>query len=373
MKNRIRKPLRACLLVAVCLAIGFQGTATAAVPDLWTFYVPGDENLCEAGTAEELTGTGNLEQTWNFFAGKGLSAPQIAGIIGNLQHESGISPTRIQGRPIDQGSNSPADAGSGGWGIMQWTPGSKIFGLMRDAGITTPVYNLASQLQLVWWHLNNVSPTGERNVFPGFQAINDVEDAVAYFEEHMEGAGIPALESRNRLARAALETYGSNTGAGSTPAGSTGGGSGCGSSVADAGTCPTQDDPYIDNQAAMANVQGVFVHPCISGRMDQLFNAARAAGLDIVTGSSGWRSHQRQVELYIDHCGSLSAPRSACSPPTATPGNSMHERGVAIDFRCNGGSFTSYGPCWGWMTAHAAQYGLINLPSENWHWSTTGN
>ena len=65
----------------------------------------------------------------------------------------------------------------------------------------------------------------------------------------------------------------------------------------------------------------------------------------------------------------------ACSPPTARPGTSEHERGLAIDFRCNGepiGQHSRSNPCVVWLRAHAAAYGLYNLPSEAWHWSTSG-
>jgi hypothetical protein len=47
----------------------------------------------------------------------------------------------------------------------------------------------------------------------------------------------------------------------------------------------------------------------------------------------------------------------------------MHEQGLAIDFdNCSYGS-TVYN----WLSAHAASYGLYNLPGESWHWSTNGN
>jgi LAS superfamily LD-carboxypeptidase LdcB len=68
-------------------------------------------------------------------------------------------------------------------------------------------------------------------------------------------------------------------------------------------------------------------------------------------------------------------PASQCSPPTAIPGTSEHERGLAIDFRCNGqsiGQRARSNPCFVWLSRHAAEYGFYNLPSEAWHWSTTG-
>jgi septal ring factor EnvC (AmiA/AmiB activator) len=93
---------------------------------------------------------------------------------------------------------------------------------------------------------------------------------------------------------------------------------------------------------------------------------------------SGYRDPQRQIELRRQNCGTshyaiYEMPASQCSPPTARPGTSMHERGLAIDFTCNGGTISSQGsPCFAWLDRHATSYGLFNLPSEPWHWSTNG-
>jgi len=44
-----------------------------------------------------------------------------------------------------------------------------------------------------------------------------------------------------------------------------------------------------------------------------------------------------------------------------------------VDFTCNGaGISTRANRCFQWLDAHAAGAGLYNLPSEPWHWSTTG-
>jgi len=51
----------------------------------------------------------------------------------------------------------------------------------------------------------------------------------------------------------------------------------------------------------------------------------------------------------------------------------MHERGLAIDFTNNGRLISSRSdPAYVWLSANAGTYGLHNLPSEPWHWSTTG-
>ena len=52
----------------------------------------------------------------------------------------------------------------------------------------------------------------------------------------------------------------------------------------------------------------------------------------------------------------------------------MHERGLAIDFTYNGSTIGSHSsPGYKWLASHASQYGLYNLASEPWHWSTNGN
>ncbi len=65
--------------------------------------------------------------------------------------------------------------------------------------------------------------------------------------------------------------------------------------------------------------------------------------------------------LRRSHCGPsdyaiYEMPSSQCSPPTARPGNSMHEQGLAIDFvNCSSHSTA----CWQWLDAHAAAYGFL--------------
>jgi len=67
-------------------------------------------------------------------------------------------------------------------------------------------------------------------------------------------------------------------------------------------------------------------------------------------------------------------PPNSCHPPTAYPGSSMHEQGLAIDFMWNGSIISSHGsPAWQWLNANAGSYGFYNLPSEAWHWSVNGH
>jgi D-alanyl-D-alanine carboxypeptidase len=115
----------------------------------------------------------------------------------------------------------------------------------------------------------------------------------------------------------------------------------------------------------------------ISGNVQALLNDAAGDGVTLCGG--GYRNPEEQIELRRAHCGTSNyaiyqMPASQCSPPTAIPGTSMHEQGLAIDFTCNGGGAVSSGDeCSDWLQANAVGYGLYNLPSEPWHWSTNGN
>ena len=135
-----------------------------------------------------------------------------------------------------------------------------------------------------------------------------------------------------------------------------------------------------DGPVTVVDVYGIQVNAAIAERVRAMVDAARASGLELAEGSGGWRSPERQIQLRRAHCGTsdyavYQMPPSQCSPPTARPGTSEHERGLAIDFRCNGESIGQHArsnPCVVWLRAHAAAYGLYNLPSEAWHWSTSG-
>lgn len=122
-------------------------------------------------------------------------------------------------------------------------------------------------------------------------------------------------------------------------------------------------------------VQGIQVHKSIAAKVDAMLSAAKAAGHDI--GGSGWRDPQEQIELRRQNCGPTEydiyqRPSTECSPPTARPGTSNHESGLAIDFTCNGTTMRVGDDCYNWMADNAGTYGFYNYPAESWHWSVDG-
>jgi LAS superfamily LD-carboxypeptidase LdcB len=127
----------------------------------------------------------------------------------------------------------------------------------------------------------------------------------------------------------------------------------------------------------MQSVGGILVNHLIATQVQNLLNASRAAGLTLTGG--GYRDPQAQIQTRMSNCGTsqyaiYQEPASQCSPPTAIPGTSMHEQGLAIDFSCNGALIQSHSdPCWIWLNQNAASFGLYNLASEPWHWSVNGS
>jgi hypothetical protein len=110
----------------------------------------------------------------------------------------------------------------------------------------------------------------------------------------------------------------------------------------------------------------------IAANTKALIEKAKAEGLNL--NGTSFRSYDKQVELRKAHCGTSNfdiyeKPSGQCSPPTAIPGNSNHETGLAIDFsNCSSRSTA----CYNWLASNAAAFGLKNLPSEPWHWSVDG-
>lgn len=135
--------------------------------------------------------------------------------------------------------------------------------------------------------------------------------------------------------------------------------------------------PAVVSEADIESVgKGISVHKSIAPTIRQLLDDAAADGVPLEGG--GYRSVASQIAVRKNNCGTSNYAiyemrASQCSPPTARPGASQHQKGLAIDFTTNGKLIRSRsGPAWNWLAANGAKYGLKNLPSEPWHWSTTG-
>ena len=132
----------------------------------------------------------------------------------------------------------------------------------------------------------------------------------------------------------------------------------------------------ITGSGSIVSVRGIRVHESIADELAAMLSAADADGIYLSGG--GYRDPSGQIAVRRSNCGTSNyavyqMPASQCSPPTARPGTSMHERGLAIDFTYNGRVISSRSsPAYQWLAGNAARYGFYNLPSEPWHWSVNG-
>ncbi len=126
-------------------------------------------------------------------------------------------------------------------------------------------------------------------------------------------------------------------------------------------------------QIKLCSVQGVTVNTSISKNIDSMITAAKKDAIHL--SGAGYRTYERQAELRVSNgCPNVYiSPASSCGTPTARPGFSNHEDGLAVDWSNDGSLIDSHGAAgFIWLNLHAAQYGFRNLDSEPWHWSVDG-
>lgn len=140
---------------------------------------------------------------------------------------------------------------------------------------------------------------------------------------------------------------------------------------------PAPSSPSAPSTPDIVTVRGIRVARQIAPRVEALLAAAQADGMPLTGG--GYRTVAEQVALRRQNCGPTNfdiyeKPPSQCSPQTAKPGSSMHERGLAIDFKYGTQMREQFKntPGFGWLQRNAGRFGLKNFPKEPWHWSTTG-
>ena len=136
-----------------------------------------------------LPGSGNTQQAYNYFLGKGLKDFMSAGIVGNLAQESGVNPT----------STSP-----GAFGVAQWTPPTALQAWAKQQN--RDVNSLATQLDFLWYQLQS----SESGALKMVQGSTDASSAAQAFEQGYERAGIPMMANRIKYAQNVLASKGAH-------------------------------------------------------------------------------------------------------------------------------------------------------------------
>jgi len=139
----------------------------------------------------------NDKTAFLYFVGKGLTNFQAAGIVGNLDQESGVDPNAIQ-------QNGP------GRGIAQWSVSGRWDTSANDNAVAyakqknQSVWSLQLQLDFIWYELTT---------FPGYglaklKSTQNVTDATVAFQTDFEICGQCIQAQRIAYAQAVLAAYG---------------------------------------------------------------------------------------------------------------------------------------------------------------------
>lgn len=113
--------------------------------------------------------------------------------------------------------------------------------------------------------------------------------------------------------------------------------------------------------------------PAFEQQLNALLEAGRAAGhadLEII---SGYRTPERQAQLWEEALTRYGSPEAA-RQWVAPPGRSYHNQGMAADIGYGGAGLGQAPPeVVDWLHANAADYGLtFPLSNENWHIEPVG-
>lgn len=152
----------------------------------------GTYSWIQVETAQLPTGDmdNNAICVYSYLSREGWSNAAIAGVLGNMAAESSINPARWQGDTI----------GSGGYGLVQWTPASNYINWAAANNIdrTDADENGNGQLEyLISTWSSHWIPTSEFTyTYAQFIALTDYAEATKAFLYEYERPGVPRLQER---------------------------------------------------------------------------------------------------------------------------------------------------------------------------------
>lgn len=224
------KPLVSVILASVLL---FNQTAGAQYNQFYmdnslsdydpTFRLPTSNASCG------LVGGDNLEMVFNDMLRRGLTPILAAAVTGNIAVESAGAedPLIVERHPninldIPKSTNDPeslpvvggwpgGQTRQPGWGLIQWTPAGKFVNFAEDLNLSKP-YELGAQLDVIWWHLEDTTPTGRSNFLERFKTYDELNEATEVFMTDFLAPhqNYSHLDSRIAAARSVLDLHGDN-------------------------------------------------------------------------------------------------------------------------------------------------------------------
>lgn len=140
------------LMDGLGIDFGFYKTKEEIKPEptpTGEWFIPGDINNTRPLTEEESKK--NWLAFWQFFKAKGWTANAVSGILGNSYYESTVNPNRWEGDiPFAQ------PVASRGYGLVQWTPWTKIIDWLTEKGYYPDVSKFGvGECDRIQWEMEN--------------------------------------------------------------------------------------------------------------------------------------------------------------------------------------------------------------------------
>lgn len=154
----------------------------------------GTSNVAPVGPPTDtasIRGNGNAEKAFNYFLDKGLTPQQAAGVVANLQAESGVRPGQHQ-------------IGGPAFGIAQWEGGRQdnLRAFAQRQG--KPIDDLGMQLDFLWSELQGP----ENAAFQALKTARTPAQAAAIFENKFERPAANHNAERGRIAEQVYAEFG---------------------------------------------------------------------------------------------------------------------------------------------------------------------
>ena len=167
-------------------------------------------------SASNLIGDNAAEQIYNYLKGQGLTAAGVAGLMGNLNAESGLVSIRLQGdfssgyttsvnytNQVDSGAISRSQfinngPNGGGYGLAQWTwypRKTELYDYAKQ--MNTSIGDLGMQLEFLMYELS----TDYSGVLAVLRTSNDLTACTRKVLYDFENPEIKNLDARLNLAR----------------------------------------------------------------------------------------------------------------------------------------------------------------------------
>ncbi len=258
----------------------------------------GDGSSTEINTTN-FGSSDNLKNIFEFFVANGYTKEQAAGIVGNVYGESSGSPERYQG---DGKDHAVPPSSSPGWGIVQWTPNSKITNYAKS--VDKKANLLSTQLEFLLKQLEGkVTENNEKAAGDLLKAAKTVAEATKAFQNGYERPAdrTGSLAKRTGRAEAALKLYGP----GATETASSPGGaetaSACQCDVNDANAVTGSLDQLLLDLASKNGGQTKIAASSVDGKQ-----AGSADGGDQVPTRSSYKIYTAYATLRAIEAGKIS-------------------------------------------------------------------